>query len=118
MATKLNALAPSTMVAVRTAVSSNDSANPSSAQGLIDCDGCREALVHVVLTGPDVGCIVTPLYWDATSGVYVEGDPLSVGVNKRLRLVVDGVRDLYFKVDAVVSSGPFTVSVLAGASAQ
>jgi hypothetical protein len=117
MATKLNALAPSTMVAVRTAVSSDDSANPVAAQSVVDCDGCRDALVHVVLAGTDVGCRVTPLYWDATSGVYVEGDPVVVGNNTRFRLTVDGVRDLYFKVDAIVGSSS-VISVLAGASAQ
>lgn len=102
---------------IRSAVTSNDSAVPTTAQTAYNGGAYRYAIVEASIIGTsNMSADLTPLYWDDSSNAYMKGEPRTItasgdaGSSLEQREVYTipmlGYTDFYVLVDGLTGTNP------------
>lgn len=101
-----------TQLTVRSAVSSNDGANPTVGTGK-DFSGYKLVEVEVKLAGTTPGWSITPLLINPAGDAYMDGETLVVSGAKTqvFLLEVHGCPDVNFRCDTQSGSSPVVTHI-------
>lgn len=90
---------------LRSGITAADEAAPTEAQGIADLTGSPFATVGCKVEGTSPSFTITPLLWNDTLGVYLQGDAATITANTELNIAVNGCTDFYMLVSAVSGDG-------------
>lgn len=99
----------------RNGVTASDAANPAASSG-VNFLNFTYAILDVVLTGSSPTVDITPLFFNTSANVYIDGQARTVAsttnatYTQRLIVEVDNNPDVYYKLTGIAGSTP-TVTI-------